>query len=415
MKKRIGVYWEKIINIGTSDSNPFLENKKVRLVNSLCLIGIISLILWAITYAFDGIGITSLEAIVPAGILALVIFVNHLKLYSFGRYFHYIGTVLIFTYYAIAHGEKDGAEYFLLITCIIGLMYFNNLVTLSILFVFNMACFWVAKYTYTIMDPPVLSGHTLYIPNLISTFVVLFLIAYYFKRENAYQEQLLFEKNQFLAAEKEKSENLLLNILPKKVADELKATGTNVPQYFEMATVIFTDFKEFTRISQTMTPAELVEEINEYFTAFDQIVKKYNIEKIKTIGDAYLCVGGLPHINNTNPTDAVMAALEFQEYVRERKAKREKQDLPFFDLRIGIHTGPVVAGVVGASKFAYDIWGDTVNTASRLESTCEEGKINISQYTYEHIKDQFLVEHRGKIEAKYKGMIDMYYVLGRTG
>ncbi len=402
--------WERIINIGTGLTFDIQEIKKVRLVNSISLIGILAYGLWAITYAFDGIGITSLEATAAMVPLLVVLYINSRGWFLFGRYFHYFSTCLSVVYFGIAHGAKDGAEYLLFVTCIFGLMYFENRITLGILFLFNLVCFWIIKYSYTVMDPLVDSGNTLYTPNIISAFVVLFFIAYYFKMENALQEKLLHDHNEILQVEKEKSEKLLLNILPSKVAEELKKTGTTVPQLFQMATVVFTDFCDFTKISQTMSPVELVTEINDYFTAFDEIVSKYNIEKIKTIGDAYLCVSGIPVPNNSNPATAVRVAIEFQAHVLQKKMIASKQNKVGFDMRIGVHTGPVVAGIVGKSKFAYDIWGNTVNTASVLESLCTPGKINISQFTYEKIKDYFDVEPRGKVEAKHIGMIDMYYV-----
>jgi len=403
-------YWISLRDIGTSPTHDLATNKKIQAVNTLSIIGVAIYLTWATLFLFDGIGITSIESFASALVLSLTLFFNHHGHYEVGKHYHYLATCLTFTYFGIAHGEKDGAEYFLLITCIVGLIYFDRILALIVLLVFNISCFWVIKYTYTIMDTPIDSGHIFYVPNLTITFIALFLITYYFKRENSLQEGLLIQQHEELANEKEKSENLLLNILPEEVAEELKSTGTTVPKLFEMATVIFTDFKEFTHISQVMSPIELVNEINEYFTAFDDIINKYNIEKIKTIGDAYMCVGGIPVINESNPVDAVMAALDFQQYVEKRKQKCIAENRSYFDLRVGVHTGPVIAGVVGKSKFAYDIWGDTVNTAARLETTCEVGKVNISQYTYEHIKHRFHVIPRGKIEAKHKGLIDMYYV-----
>jgi len=403
-------YWNSVIEIGTSTSNDNSVNKKIRIVNTISTITILTYFGWGISFSFDGIGITSLETFLAALIILPVLFINYFGHYTFAKYYSYIGSCMILTYFGIAHGSIDGVEYYLMVAAIVGLMYFDKTLQLAIVILFNISCFWVIKYSHTVMEPLVVSGHDLYAINLINTFIVIFIIAHYFKRENHYQEGLLNLQNEVLASEKEKSENLLLNILPEEVAEELKSTGTTVPKQFEMASVIFTDFREFTRLSQVMSPIDLVNEINEYFTAFDGIINKYNIEKIKTIGDAYMCVGGIPVPNQTNPIDTVMAALEFQDYVQERKERSIQDQKPYFDLRIGIHTGPVIAGVVGKSKFAYDIWGDTVNTAARLESTCEVGKINISQFTYEHIKDRFNVHPRGKIEAKHKGLIDMYYV-----
>jgi class 3 adenylate cyclase len=177
--------------------------------------------------------------------------------------------------------------------------------------------------------------------------------------------------------------------------------------------VLFTDFKGFTKIAEKLTPAELVEELNTCFLEFDHIIDKHNLEKIKTIGDAYMCAGGIPVANDTNPVDIVHAGLEIKEYMENLKREREEAGQDFWELRIGIHTGPVIAGVVGKNKFAYDIWGDAVNTASRMESSGIPGKVNISGSTYELIKDHFNCTHRGKIEAKNKGEIDMYIVDGK--
>ena len=181
---------------------------------------------------------------------------------------------------------------------------------------------------------------------------------------------------------------------------------------FESVSVLFTDFKNFTIASEKLTPEELVAEINHCYSAFDRIVTKYGIEKIKTIGDSYMCAGGLPVSNTTHPFDVVSAGLEMVKFIEDNKQERMAKDQPYFELRCGIHTGPVVAGIVGIKKFAYDIWGDTVNTASRMESSGGIGKVNISSTTYEIVKDKFTCVHRGKVEAKNKGSIDMYFVEG---
>jgi adenylate cyclase len=221
---------------------------------------------------------------------------------------------------------------------------------------------------------------------------------------------IVFTQRNRIAKEKKRSDELLLNILPEETAEELKATGTAKAKSFESVTVMFTDFKNFTQASELLSPEELVKEINYCYSEFDKIITKYGIEKIKTIGDAYMCAGGLPVTNSTHPIDVVRAGLEFQQFILKNKSERIIQNKPYFDLRLGIHTGPVVAGIVGIKKFAYDIWGDTVNTASRMESSGEIGKVNISGVTYNLIKDHFKCIHRGKVEAKNKGLIDMYFV-----
>jgi class 3 adenylate cyclase len=209
---------------------------------------------------------------------------------------------------------------------------------------------------------------------------------------------------------REESEKLLLNILPYKVAQELKAKGSVNPTRFENATVLFTDFKGFTRVAEGMDEQSLIEELDACFTQFDEIILRNNLEKLKTIGDSYMCAGGLPVENRTSAIDACLAALEIQSFMNQLKEIKSALNLPFWELRLGIHTGPVVAGVVGRFKFAYDIWGDTVNTASRMESGGETGKINVSKETYELVKYFFETEYRGKIHGKNKGDLDMYFV-----
>lgn len=229
---------------------------------------------------------------------------------------------------------------------------------------------------------------------------------------------LFFRQRNRIAKEKmesviarHRSDELLLNILPEEVAEELKATGTAAAKQFDEVSVLFTDFKNFTQISETMSPKELVEEIHTCFKAFDTIIAKYDIEKIKTIGDSYMCASGLPIPNPPHAIDIVRAALEIQNYIEIHSQSRIKNGMLPFEVRIGVHSDPVVAGIVGIKKFAYDIWGDTVNTASRMESSGEPGKTNISGTTYSIIKNNFKCIHRGKLPAKHKGDIDMYFVL----
>jgi adenylate cyclase len=220
--------------------------------------------------------------------------------------------------------------------------------------------------------------------------------------------------NRLLDKQNAQIESLLLNILPAEVARELQDQGSATPRDYQSVSVLFTDFKDFTRIAGGLPPNLLVAELNEYFNAFDTIIEKHNLEKIKTIGDAYMCAGGIPSENNTHPVNVVQAGLDMQEFMRNRNLERAEKQLVPWGLRVGIHTGPVVAGVVGRKKYAYDIWGNTVNIASRMESNGEVGKVNISAATYELVRDTFNCEYRGKISAKNVGEIDMYYVDNKT-
>lgn len=228
------------------------------------------------------------------------------------------------------------------------------------------------------------------------------------------QKQKLEQNQKQLAREKDRVDKLLLNILPAPVADELKKHGKVQPRLYKQVSVVFTDFKGFTRIASLMSPGEIVSELEIFFSAFDSIVQKFGLEKIKTIGDGYMCAGGVPLANDHNPVDAVNAALEMLRFTQQRKSEKLAGNQPFFDIRIGINTGSVVAGVVGRQKFVYDIWGDAVNLASRMESAGEPGKITISDNTYRFVKDHFFCTYRGKIAFGAKAPVDAYVVQGRV-
>ena len=234
--------------------------------------------------------------------------------------------------------------------------------------------------------------------GLAGALIGLIFVSFAFYTQNKKKQKLNIE----LQKEKSKSDNLLLNILPEEIAEELKTSGKSEAKLYNQVSVLFTDFVNFTGHSEQMSPTQLVQEIHQNFTAFDAIMEKHGIEKIKTIGDAYLAVCGLPHENSNHAQKIILAALDIIHLMNTNNSK--------FQIRIGIHSGPVVAGIVGVKKYAYDIWGDTVNTASRMEANSESGKINISGDTYNLIKGQFNCTYRGKINAKNKGEIDMYFV-----
>jgi len=246
---------------------------------------------------------------------------------------------------------------------------------------------------------------------IVISILILFLAAGVYNRL-----RFVRKSNAIIEKEKERSENLLLNILPAEIAEELKEKGRADARDFDLVSILFSDFKDFTEQSAKLSAADLVTEINHCFEAFDGIMEKHDIEKIKTIGDAYMAAGGLPVPKEDSVKNTILAALEMQAFISNRKAEMDGRNLPTFEMRVGIHTGPVVAGIVGVKKFQYDIWGDTVNTASRMESNGDVRKVNIGQTTYELIKGdpQFSFESRGKIDVKGKGEVEMWFVSMKT-
>lgn len=216
--------------------------------------------------------------------------------------------------------------------------------------------------------------------------------------------------NLLLDRQKAEIEGLLLNILPAEVAQELQREGHATPKYFDHAAVLFTDFKGFTKLADVLSPQELVAELNECFMAFDDIIENYNLEKIKTIGDSYMCAGGIPTPDASATIKMIEASFDIIDYLKKWNGKRLAAGLAPWELRIGIHVGPLVAGVVGKKKYAYDIWGSTVNIASRMESAGEPGQVNVSSSVYEIIRHRYECSYRGKISAKNIGEIDMYFV-----
>jgi class 3 adenylate cyclase len=216
--------------------------------------------------------------------------------------------------------------------------------------------------------------------------------------------------NKIISEEKQKSDDLLLNILPAEIAQELKEKGTSEAKHFESVSIMFTDFKDFTKLSEKIPSTELIQELNYCFKEFDNIITKHGVEKIKTIGDSYMAVCGLPAKYGNHAQKMVDAALEIRDFIEKYKEKRQEEGKSFFEMRIGINSGEVVAGIVGIKKFAYDIWGDAVNTASRMESNGEIGKVNISEATYNLVKNNFSFDYRGEMDAKGKGKIKMYFV-----
>lgn len=271
----------------------------------------------------------------------------------------------------------------------------------------------VRQFEFKIV-PPFYRTHLAYFIYVVGSVLFILLIIkwrnYYFAREKFKLENIINERTEEIVLQKEKADNLLERVLPKNTAKELKSGKKAGPYHYKMVTVLFSDIQGFTKISEQLESEKLIDELDKFFLKFDAVVEKYNIEKIKTIGDAYMCAGGIPEKNRTNPVEVILAAFEMQNFMKVLKDESPAENKDFWELRIGIDTGPVVAGVLGRSKISYDIWGGTVNTASRMEASGEAGKINITENTFMLIKEFFICKYRGKMPVKYKGEIDMYFV-----
>jgi len=407
--------WNRTINIGITNQTSDFDKKRTRLINGISSWVVLIYFGYVIVFAnIPQAKFVFYECIVGFVTAFIPLIFNYNHKHNLACHFFIAFNLLFYFFESVAEGGRDGVEYIFVPLCVTSMLFFNSRRVIFTYFAVVCIFFFSAKISHSLMSPIFTwEGQKSQVSaNWATMFVILFMIIFYFKSENERQEKLLERKNVSLSNEKQKSDNLLMNILPYETAEELKLTGAAKSRSFNMVTVMFTDFRNFTVAAEAVHPEKLVNEIHSYFSMFDHVMSKYNIEKIKTIGDSYMCAGGLPEENATNPVDVVMAALEIQEFMLQKKKEKEKANELFFECRLGIHTGPVIAGIVGTKKFAYDIWGDTVNVASRMESGGQVGKVNISGSTYKLVKDYFRCSYRGKIAAKNKGEVDMYFVEG---
>ncbi|MFC3879859.1 adenylate/guanylate cyclase domain-containing protein [Algoriphagus namhaensis] len=387
------------------DSPDLIYQKKLLITISslLFLCGVVWCLMW---YFIFGWSVPTVAAGLFGAMVLVMIFVSHFaKNHLLLVHSVFLGTLIVpvTCQWSIGSLEASGMIIAWAFLTPLGMLIFSRARYAIAYMIVFLVCILI-----TIFFQPMYYGYELVVPqstitlfytmNLITSFSVIFVTCAFFVDT--------------IKVEKRLSEELLLNILPRNVAEELKSSGDTSAKAFTMVTVMFTDFVGFTEKSKRMSAELLVDELHHCFSAFDNIIQKYKVEKIKTIGDAYLCVTGLPVSNYTHPVDMVSAAFEMRDFMIARMKEKEARNEIAFELRIGIHTGPVVAGIVGIRKFQYDIWGDTVNTANRMESMSLPGKINISQTTYELIKHvpKFDFEKREKVFVKGKGEMEMYYV-----
>jgi len=323
-----------------------------------------------------------------------------------GAYFN-IATGIIT---ALTKGDSVYIGGYLFVTTMTAVIPLRRRASLSILFC-SLSTFMIIGFIRGMSFNSVREMYSL--NDLISAFLVTSIFVILMNRVRFYNWQnsrKIVEQREELKLDKIKIDKLLLNILPVSVAKELKENGFVKPVYYNSATIVFTDFVGFTKISETLAPEELVAELDKLFSIFDHVMDKYSLEKLKTIGDSYMFVGGAPIASDTHAIECVLAAIEIQDQMKRVNDEKVKMGKPIFELRIGVNTGPLMAGVVGEKKFVYDVWGDSVNLASRMESSGETGRVNISNSTYEIVKEFFETEARGEIFAKNKGAVTMYFV-----
>ncbi|MBL8032987.1 MAG: adenylate/guanylate cyclase domain-containing protein [Leptospiraceae bacterium] len=339
------------------------------------------------------------------GAYAGVILFNYLKLHTLSKLLFFAAAVCQLFAICVIFGKETGLDQFFF-AAFVGVFFvvdrYQRILIIPALAVLT-GEYLLIQYINEYMGPIArISPETAQTIHYISTGAVFSLLGaqclyFYWGNQRAEAE---------LENARHQSDRLLLNILPEPIADELKRTGSVEPVEHDSVTVVFTDFVGFTASSETRNPSDLLRELDDCFSAFDAIIEKFGLEKLKTIGDAYMFAGGVPVDLSENAVRCVQAAKEIVAFVDERRAKNER----FWQIRVGVHTGRLVAGVIGRKKFIYDVWGDTVNTASRLEAAGEPGRINTSAETYELIKNNFPCTYRGEIGVKGKGPLPMYFV-----
>jgi len=400
-----GKYIAKVFNL---NGLPLDEKNKEGLAVELAIWIVVAGTFYNLIYISLGY-----SSVILSSVLSIVVTLINLAIFKLSGNFKVFGAsqlIIILFFGLITHGilggfvDSSGLALCAILPAI-GALLFSSVRTARILFVlYCLGLIVLGLYEAQSLDVPYRMPRWLSLTFFVTNFIFISVIIY-FIIESFHSRMIATQLS--LEKEKEKSDSLLHNILPAEIIEELKETGHSKARLFNHVTVLFSDFVNFTSISEHLAPEELVSEIDFCFKAFDQIMERNGMEKIKTIGDAYLAVCGMPIENEFHARNTVRAGIEILDFIKQRK-----KEGGVFDVRIGINTGSLVAGIVGVKKFAYDIWGDTVNTASRMEQNSGIGRINVSGCTYELIKNDFECTYRGKIEAKHKGMIDMYFVNG---
>lgn len=389
--------------------DPRLHSMEHRLFSTITLLFGIANLGGSLNYIdFDAYPVFLFAAHVFVGSVFIVFyFLSRVKSFYWSLYWPFVLMMIAFLYLSMTRdgGSKGGTHYYLILTAVVAVILGRDVWSM-VLSALMVAAAGGALFYMEIFHPemimPFPGSEEERLMELASQFIFVMLFTSFIVE--------ILSRN--LEQERRKSDRLLLNVLPESVAGELKKTDRVEPRHYDGATVLFTDFVGFTRIAERLSPEELIGELDRCFSYFDSLTERYNLEKLKTIGDAFMCAGGIPQDNRTHAIDCALVALEIRDFMQSMKEIKSDQNFDYWELRIGMASGPLVAGVIGEKKFAYDVWGDTVNTASRMESSGTTGRVNISRSTYDLVADFFDCEYRGKIDVKNKGLVEMYYLNG---
>jgi guanylate cyclase len=395
------------------------QDKRIKEKSFLLMVPLFALagLLWGVMYYYYG---AKTSAFIPGGYAVI----SFLSLLIFRRYknfnaFRAIQLILILLLPCLLHlslGDfvSSSAVIIWSTLCPLGALVFHNTKAATYWFLLFLAAviavFFLENRIFSVETKlPGSLISILFVSNISAVTFLTFYVLKYFVNQNELVKEKLKHEQELLAAEREKSEKLLLNILPPSIAKRLKDGENVIANEYNEAAVLFADIVGFTNISQNIAPAMLVENLNKIFTHFDNLAEEYGLEKIKTIGDSYMAASGLTDFKNDHIRTMANFALAMAAAVQKFSLDGETK----CNVRIGIHAGPVIAGVIGSKKFSYDIWGDAVNTASRMESSGEAGKIQISQKFYEYIKDDYECQYRGQTEIKGKGLMNLYFLVSK--
>ncbi|TGL70958.1 adenylate/guanylate cyclase domain-containing protein [Leptospira levettii] len=403
--------WTKILNIGVTNDLKEKDAKFIRLTNALSIIvgvWLFSIIPSLLPYYPSSQYIIFNSIFFPV-LWLFVLYFNYKGWYTFAKLFFLYTAMLCVVFNSLQAGRESDNHLFLLLISIMAFytfppkqLHYITRVSISALILFISVELYLTNKGPIIQAPP----EFFQLGRLI-TLVALCILVYIV---TLFNYKTLHKAQDLLELEHQKSESLLLNILPASIADRLKSKNEIIADKSSEATILFADIVDFTVLSQTMEPEKIVSILNEIFSEFDTIVQNHNLEKIKTIGDAYMVASGIPEAREDHCEAVALCALDMLSSIENGIT----QDSKPFKIRIGIHTGPVVAGVIGKSKFIYDLWGDSVNTASRMESHGAEGKIHVSKEVYQKLKSNFTFETKREIQVKGKGIMETYFLVKKN-